>query len=188
LDLETTGLRPDRDQIVSIGAVPIDQARILLGQATYQVVRPAATVSAAVSRVHGLRSADLSSGLTLAAAVERLLPTLGDRIPVAHSGWVERAFLEPELRRQGHTFKGPFLDTAALALELVPNRHPEAGDLDLEGLAADLNVPVSGRHHALGDAVTAAGVFLGLANRLERTRPELTVRQLVELTRRSGRD
>ena len=39
LDLELTGLDPRKDEIIAIGAVPIEEGRILLGESAYTLVR-----------------------------------------------------------------------------------------------------------------------------------------------------
>ena len=39
VDLEMTGLDPRSDEIISVGAVPIEEGRIVLGRARYTLVR-----------------------------------------------------------------------------------------------------------------------------------------------------
>jgi DNA polymerase-3 subunit epsilon len=55
------------------------------------------------------------------------------------------------------------------------------GEPDLERLATELRVPVDSPHHALGDAITTAHVFLVLAARLAR-RGYATARDFIDLT------
>jgi DNA polymerase-3 subunit epsilon len=75
------------------------------------------------------------------------------------------------------------VDTAALAREamVVPDRLE--GEPALESLAETLGMPVHTPHHALGDALTTANVFLALTSRLERREPQ-TVRTLTAVTGR----
>jgi DNA polymerase-3 subunit epsilon len=55
------------------------------------------------------------------------------------------------------------------------------GELDLERLATELGLPVDSPHHALGDAITTAQVFLALSGRLA-SQGYHTARQFIDLT------
>ena len=167
VDLETTGLDPRRDEILSFGAVTVAQGRIPVGAAVYGLARPQRPVPPSSTVVHALRDADLAGAPPLSAAMERLAGLLEGRLLVAHSAWVELGFLAPALAGIGRRLAGPHVDTAALAraCDLAGPR----GEPDLEGLAGRLGLPVHGTHHALGDAFTTAAVLLALATRLERS-------------------
>ena len=52
VDLETTGLDPQRDEILSIGMVPVDGLSIVLSGARHMVVRGARSVGQSAV-VHG---------------------------------------------------------------------------------------------------------------------------------------
>ena len=43
VDLETTGLDPRRDEIVSFASIPIDGARVIVGGTRTTIVRPASS-------------------------------------------------------------------------------------------------------------------------------------------------
>ena len=58
------------------------------------------------------------------------------------------------------------IDTAALARALGYAKHsPQGREPSLELLARRLSLPVYAPHHALGDAITTAAVFLALATK-----------------------
>jgi DNA polymerase III subunit epsilon len=83
---------------------------------------------------------------------------------VAHAAWIERAFLSRLLRQAGVKFTAPVIDTAALARALGYARSsPDGREPSLELLARQLSLPVYRPHHALGDALTTAIVFLAMA-------------------------
>jgi DNA polymerase III subunit epsilon len=167
VDLETTGLDPRRDELLSFGAVVVAGGRLLAGSAEYGLARPQRPVPPSSTVVHTLRDADLAAAPPLSVATERLAGLLEGRLLVAHCAWVEREFLEPALAGIGRRLAGPHVDTAALAraCDLAGPR----GEPELEGLARRLGLPVHGTHHALGDAVTTGTVLLALATRLERS-------------------
>ncbi len=67
-------------------------------------------------------------------------------------------FLQLKEARTGIVFDQPVLDTLLLSA-LV---HPHQDSHRLEAIAERLDVPVLGRHTALGDAMVTAEVFLKL--------------------------
>jgi DNA polymerase-3 subunit epsilon len=169
LDLETTGLSPQRDEIVSWATVPVDRGRIVVGGIRDGLVRPAGPVPATSVRIHGIRPTDLDDAPPLDEALDALLEAVADRVLVVHVDWVERGFLGAALRRRGMRLRGPVLDTARLAHA----RFPDLGEaVALTTLSRRLGLPVYAEHEARGDALTTAQVFLALATRLEREAPQ----------------
>jgi len=65
------------------------------------------------------------------------------------------------------------IDTAALAAELWRRGRGSVTDTtDLSSLARSLGLPVHRPHHADGDALTTAQVFLALASHLDALEPQ----------------
>ena len=167
VDLELSGLNPREHEIISFAAVPIDAGRLVAGGAVYGVCRPSQPLSETSILVHGLRTVDLVDAPALDEAIQPLITAMTGRVIVAHVSWVERAFLSRALRRQGVRFRGPILDTFELGRLLARQRHEDHSRRTLDELAEYLGLPVYRRHHALGDALTTAQVFMALATHLD---------------------
>ncbi|GAQ66758.1 DNA polymerase III PolC-type [Streptomyces scabiei] len=185
IDLETTGLDLRRDEIISVGAVPVREGRIDLGDSFYSLVRPRCPVSVDSIKIHGLRPGDLADAPDPAALGEALSSRLSGRVVVAHAAWIERAFLGRMRSTVGWSGVRAVIDTAALARATGWSAGHDLGrEPSLEVLARRLGLPVCTPHHALGDALTTATVFLALAARAERTRHPsvLSVRDLCALS------
>ena len=166
IDVETTGLDLGTDSVVSVGSVPIRDGRVIYREHYYSLIRPASPVSVAAMRVHYLRPADLAHAPAAREVAQQVAHRLAGRIVVAHAAWIERAFLTPLLRQAGARFAGRVIDTAALARALGYAAAGRDGrEPSLELLARQLSLPVYAPHHALGDAVTTAAVFLAMAAR-----------------------
>jgi DNA polymerase-3 subunit epsilon len=166
IDVETTGLDLSQDSIVSVGSVPIRDGRVIYRDHYYSLIRPASPVSVAAMRVHYLRPADLADAPAAGEVARQVADRLAGRIVVAHAAWIERAFLTRLLRQAGARFTAPVIDTAALARALGYAAGARDGrEPSLELLARQLSVPPYAPHHALGDAVTTAAVFLAMAAR-----------------------
>jgi DNA polymerase-3 subunit epsilon len=180
VDLELTGLDPRRHEIVSFGAVPLADGRVQLGGAISGPVRPRGGVDEEAIRVHGLRPADLLDAPRLETALEPLLGPLAGAVAVAHFADVEREFLGRALKQMTVRMRNPFVDTAVLgALWLSERDDIPPRKLPLGELAEALGLPSHRPHHALGDALTTAQVFLALATHLDAHRPQ-TVNSLAK--------
>lgn len=188
VDLETTGLDAERDEIISFAVVPVDEGRARPGAACYRLSRPARMPESGSIRIHGIRPADLVAAPPFIDLRDELLAALTGRIVVAHAAHVERGFLSPVLDDAGVGLRGPLLDTRELARAWLAHREPGVlpPRLELGELAARLGLPAHREHHALGDALTTAQVFLALASHLEH-RGRLTVRDLTTLQRHQRR-
>jgi DNA polymerase-3 subunit epsilon len=177
LDVETTGLNPRRDAILSIGVVEIEEGRIRMDRSWYSLLRPPEHVVASREsiQIHGLMRQDVAQALPAEEVLGELLERLIGRVLVVHFASVDVDFLNEALRAYwGARLRGPAIDTVRLAHVL----HQRARWTDghdgtqvsnkLTALAERANLPVHGEHNALGDALTTAQLFLAQAARMER--------------------
>jgi DNA polymerase III subunit epsilon len=171
VDLELTGLQRS-DEIISIGALPIRDGALMLGEAMYTLARPDRPPSHAAVLVHKLRSADLRAAPAPDEAIDRLLDVLAGRIPVFHTAVVERTFLGRELRRRRLRLP-PDADTEVLGRLWLRERDGVApAGISLARLAEVLGQPGEDPHHALGDAMTTGKAFVALASHLDAVTPQ----------------
>ncbi|AWV05928.1 exonuclease domain-containing protein [Marilutibacter maris] len=169
LDMETSGLDPARDRILTIAAVPVANGRIGLTERFQATVRPDAghgpPADIEAIRHHRLRPQDLEHGLEEHDAVARLLDWLGPRPLIGYRIGFDVAMLDrvaPAIT--GFRLPNPRIDLAAAFRARLHRRNPHAlaGDAGFEAIAATLGIPMLGRHTALGDATTAAACWLAL--------------------------
>jgi DNA polymerase-3 subunit epsilon len=187
VDLELTGLDARADEIIAIGAVPIEDGQLLLGQSVYTLARPDRPPTVASVLVHKLRLADLAGAPPLGEAIDPVLEVMSGRVPVFHTAIVERTFLGRELRRR-HVRLPPEADTEVLGRLWLRGRDGTAPNgLSLARLAQLLGQPAEDPHHALGDALTTAKAFLALASHLDAAGPQ-TVGSLQRAARSMAED
>lgn len=111
-----------------------------------------------------LRRADLEGQLQLEQALRQVLAFIGDRPLLGYYLSFDVAVLNRHLRqlldRQLHN---PSIEISSLYHRKVSRHFPDAHiDLRFDTLARALDVPVSGRHTALGDAQAVALMFMRL--------------------------
>jgi len=178
VDLETTGLDPRIDEIISFAAIPVRDGRVRPAELVNTLVRPRHAPPAAAIRIHGLRESDLRDEPLLGERIELMATALAGSVLVAHCAWIETRFLGEALGAHGHTLEGPVIDTMALGAAVLARRGAPCPDSpSLQFLARALGLPVHRPHHADGDALTTAQVFIALASLFDRER-EATIGEL----------
>ena len=174
IDVETTGLDPRRDEVISFAGIAIESARILAAEAVHGLVRPRVPSEDASIAIHRLREDDLAGAPRAPEALAPLAALMRGRIPVVHASWVERTFLG----KAGCPLPRRIVDTALLwRLLSIERGEPDPGTCSLSVIAAALGLPAHRPHQAEGDALTAAQAFLAMATHLE-VRGHGTVRAL----------
>jgi DNA polymerase III subunit epsilon len=174
IDIETTGLDPERDEVISFAGIPIESARIITAEAVHGLVRPHVASTGAATKIHGLRDHELAGAPEAPEALTPLATLMRGRVPVVHAQWVERTFL----RKAGCPLPRRIVDTAVLWRVLtIQGGRRDPGTCSLAVIAAALGLPRHRPHTAEGDTLTAAQVFLAMATRLE-ARGRASVRAL----------
>lgn len=165
VDLETTGLDPDVHEVLSVAVVPVNHGRIHLDSVLYRTVRPVAPPDRRSIVIHGIRPVDAEQGLAPEDVAAEVRQHLQGRVLVAHVARIELGFLRkwiPSYRAE------TVIDTDVLArLHIARGGGPVMQAHIGLGAAADtFGVPEHQRHHALGDALTTAQLFLAVASML----------------------
>ena len=177
LDLETTGLDPRQDEILSIGMVEFIRGRIDLGSAAHILVSPARAIPERSAVIHQITDDRAAKGQRLNEVLPLVLSRLAGRVLLAHHASVECGFLDAACQRVfGIPFLVPVADTEILIRRWLTRRNrPFTGrDLRLHALRARFGLPRYKAHDALVDALATAELFCAfVANRDLGTRAPL---------------
>jgi len=163
IDLETTGLEPARDTILSVGFVPVDGDTIVLAGARQLVVRTEREVGQSAV-LHGITDDVVAAGLPVGAAAAATLEALAGRVLLAHFAQIEVGFLSRVCEQlYGAPLVPPVVDTLVLH-DRVINRgfddESRAGALRLWNARRRFGLPRYAAHAALMDAVACAELYL----------------------------
>ncbi|MGE0097278.1 MAG: exonuclease domain-containing protein [Hydrogenophaga sp.] len=169
-DTETTGLDPAKDEIIQIGAARIVNGKLLHQECFEQLVDPRCAISPASIPIHGITRDMVAGQPTIAEVLPAFHAFAQDTVLVAHNAAFDMRFLQLKEKATGVVFSQPVLDTLLLSAVIHPNQESHR----LEAIAERFNVPVIGRHTAMGDAMVTAEIFLKLV-------PLLTERGIVTL-------
>ena len=156
LDLETTGLNPEVDQITEIGATRFTRDG---GDEHFQtLVNPGRAIPREIEELTGILNADVADAPPFSQVVGELATFIGGRSVVGQNIKFDISFLA----KAGLELPGTSYDTWEIASVLLPR----ADRLNLASLAALLGVQQPTAHRALADAETARDVFLELLRRV----------------------
>ena len=171
LDLETGGLDPRRDPILSVGMVPIREGGIRLGEAWSSLVRPeeADEIDPSSIRAHHLLPGEVREAPPVAVVLAEVDRRLREGAQLVHHASLDVRFLKRAYGRHGMRWPAPpVVDTVALLLKaakrarfLDPNAEHEP-DVNLLAARGRHGLPNYGQHDALVDAIAAAELFLVL--------------------------
>lgn len=172
VDVETTGLKPDKHHLVSIGWVPVNGRVIDLSAAKYFVVSGAQVGDSAT--LHGITDDDVAR---LGQSRERILDEFehdfAGRKLLAHFVQMEIGFIGALFHEvRGHKWKlteADVVDTFVLERRHMERMgtYPRGEDLRLARVRERYSLPAYSNHNALSDAIACAELYLALeANRI----------------------
>jgi DNA polymerase-3 subunit epsilon len=159
VDVESSGLDPYRDRLLSIGAVAVQGGAVRLAEAfstTLRQDRPSDESNILVHRIGGTAQME---GRQPAAALMDFLDFAGKAPLAGFNADFDRVLIERASEGAlGAAPGGEWLDLAVLAPALFPDRARAARDLD--GWLREFAIENHARHEALADALATAQLLL----------------------------
>ena len=171
-DFETTGLSPERDRVVEIGAVafrmaldeaargegePIGEPWRVVEEGSYEtLIHPGRPIPPEVSAIHGIDDLAVSGAPSFAEAAARFLPFIEDSILVAHNAPFDLGFLRAETARAGlENPPNPAYDTIAIAKTAISG----LPSYSLKSLASAFDIVQTAAHRGGDDAKVCMNLF-----------------------------
>ena len=188
LDVETTGLDPAKDGIVSIGLVPMSLEKIRASESRHWIVNPRTVLRAASVTIHGITDSQIQSAPDFSDILAEVLQRIAGHVLVVHCRDIERQFFNSALRTSiGEEIEFPVIDTMELEARLhrgkrpgllnwLLGRQPPQVSIRLAPSRARYGLPRYRPHHALTDALASAELLQ--AQIAHRFSPEQAVREL----------
>ena len=167
LDLETTGMDPARDHILSLAAVPVRDGRVLLSERFERRIHTARVFGIDSIRHHRITPDEASTGEQITDVVRAFLHWLGSRRLLGYNLGFDLDMLGPHVRAAtGFALPNATVDLADEVARRQRQQRPNAPvNLDFAHIADTLGVPMVERHSALGDATTVGLCWLALQAR-----------------------
>ena len=162
IDTETSGLDPERDDLLSIGAVAVDASGILPDDSFEVVLRNRPAGDASNVAVHGIGYEAQAAGVPAPEALASFHEYLALARCVGFHADFDRKVLRRACAAAGVPFdERPWLDLAYLAGALRPDSYARGGR-SLDDWMTLFGIENTARHSAPGDALATAELLLRL--------------------------
>ncbi len=171
-DTETTGLQISSDQILSIGAVGIENWTIDISESFECILDQEYEATEENISIHGLLPKLRNHSISETMALKSFLAYIKNSVLVGHHVAFDIGMINKSLygmTGQKLKLRNQAIDTLNLAKRLFPlGYHFRAEELSLDQLAKENKISLSGRHTASGDAYITAILFLKLLSKLQK--------------------
>lgn len=169
LDFETTGLSPEKDQILSIGYVEINGGVLDLETSHETYIKDSCGIKAETAIINHITPEMLKVGETLDCAMTALFERMKGRVVVVHGLTVEKSFINHYIQSRYGLMPPPLLllDTLIIEKSLAVNiNNQKGGDYRLSSIRQRHGLPEYPCHGALIDAVATGELLLALMKKM----------------------
>ena len=153
-DIETTGLKVDREAITEIGAVVLKNGEITDRFQTF--VNPNRRLTPEIIGLTGITDDMLKDAPQLKEALAEFLKFVDGRPLAAHNAEFDIGFIRAGCRKVGLDFSPTYVDSLILAQNLLP----DLGKYKLDIVADRLELPTFNHHRASDDAATVGYMLI----------------------------
>ena len=161
-DLETTGLYATNDRITEIGAVKVQNGKIVDSFSTF--ADPERPIPAKVIQLTGITDSMVKGAPSQREAVQQFLEFCGDAVLVAHNAPFDTGFIRKVCQDNGMEYNYTSVDTVAIARKILP----DINNVKLDTLAKHFRLGKFNHHRAVDDAEMLTNIFLNLIRVLEK--------------------
>ena len=162
-DTETTGLNIRKDDVISIGAVALDNLEICVTDSLEICIQRDNTGDKNSVVIHQILSKETLNGCDEIQALKQFLNFIGSSVLVAHHANFDIQMMSRILKKHyGFSILNKYIDTSALARRIDFGRFSNSYQLtslreySLDNLCKRFKIPIHGRHTAAGDALATA--------------------------------
>ena len=171
-DIETTGLKVEREAITEIGAVVLKNGQITDTFQTF--VNPGRRLTPEIIGLTGITDAMLADAPPPEEALASFLKFVNGRPLAAHNAEFDIGFIRAGCRRAGLEFDPTYIDSLILAQNLLPELHKYKLDI----VAEHLDLPAFNHHRASDDAGMVGYMLIPF---FEKMRREMGISRLQEI-------
>jgi DNA polymerase-3 subunit epsilon len=147
VDIETTGGSARNERITEI-AVYLHDGIEITGEFV-SLVNPERNIPYFITNLTGITNEMVENAPRFYEIARKLIEMTEGRTFVAHNARFDYSFIRQEYKSLGYNFKRNILDTVALSRKLLPGH----SSYSLGNICKDLDISITGRHRAAGDAL-----------------------------------
>ncbi len=159
-DIETTGLSNRTCGITEIGAVKVQNGKILARYSTF--VNPEMPIPEEVTELTGITDDMVKDAPVIKDVLPEFFEFIGNRLLIAHNADFDIGFIRAAAKNCGLAFENPYLDTLALSRHI--NTELKSHKLDV--LAKYFNLGDFNHHRASDDAEMLSLIYFKMQEKM----------------------
>ena len=152
-DIETTGFSSVTNHIIEIGAVKVENGKIVDRFSTY--VNPQEPIPYRITKLTTITDADVMDAPTIDQVLPEFFAFCEGCILVAHNASFDTGFIKENARKLELPYAYTHVDTLAMARVLLP----QLAKFTLDHVAKTVGVSLENHHRAVDDAEATAEIF-----------------------------
>lgn len=156
VDIETTGGKPGRDEIIEIAVQRFYDGELV--QSWQQLIKPSRTIPPWISRLTGITNSMVANAPSFADTAEDLVALLADKVFVAHNARFDYGFIKHHFKVLGIDWRATTLCSVKLSRHLFSHESRHS----LDHLVSRYALPRVDRHRAMGDVELVAAFLAQL--------------------------
>ena len=153
-DIETTGFSSENDKIIEIGAVKIENGKIV--DRFNEFVNPGVNIPYKITELTGITDDMVESSGYIEEILPKFLEFARGSVVVAHNAAFDTGFIKKNSERLNLNFESAIMDTIPLAKYLFPSLKR----FKLNVIAKHLGISLENHHRAVDDAKATAEILL----------------------------
>jgi len=153
IDIETTGGSALAEKITEI-AVYLHDGQQITGEWS-SLINPERTIPYFITNLTGISNEMVEDAPRFYEIARQLIELTEGKTFVAHNARFDYSFIRQEFKSLGYNYKRSILDTVALSRKLLPGHR----SYSLGNICSDLDISITGRHRAAGDALATVKLF-----------------------------
>lgn len=160
-DLETTGLSPETDQIIEIGALKVKDGKVV-GR-FMEFVKPDEPISAAITSITGITNEMAATARDTKSIICDFMDFCGDDTLIGHNIMFDYKFCKIYASKYGFSFEKKGIDTLKIARKV----HKDFESKSLGALCDHYHITNQAAHRAYHDALATAKLYQCMAHYFE---------------------
>ena len=153
IDVETTGTAAKYGKLTDIAIIIFDGTTV---KETFDtLINPECNIPYNITRLTGITNEMVADAPKFYEVAKKIIELTAGRIFVAHNAMFDYSFVKEEFKRLGYDFKRKTICTVKLGRKLLPGHR----SYSLGNICADLEIQITDRHRALGDALATTKLF-----------------------------
>jgi len=166
-DIETTGLNPQTDKVIEIGAVKVKDKKIV--EYFSELINPGIKLTPQITNLTGISDYMLADANTEDHVIPKFLDFVEDYVVIGHNIMFDYSFIKTAAERIHLRFEKMGIDTLSLCKKL----HSNLESRSLESMCRYYNINNQHAHRAYEDAKATVMLYVKLCNDFYQDDPEI---------------